>query len=64
MFDKILENLKPEVSFRFMNEITVALSRLEEVVNHNKTKYIYGDQSEANIWEAILNILENRIQKK
>ncbi len=63
-FDKIYENIKPAESFRFMQEICTELGRLEYLVNHNKSKFTKGDESESEIWECILNILESRISKK
>ena len=60
MFDKIYENLKSAESFRFMQEIHTELTRMETTINHSKSKFINGDASEKEIWNAIIEIIKTK----
>ncbi len=60
MFDKIYKNVKPAEVFTFMQGLVVNLERLETQINHGRNKFISGETSEKEIWQAIIEIIQNK----
>ncbi len=60
MFDKIYKNLKAGDCFSYMQVLLSNIERLETHVTHGRNKYLAGEESEKVIWQAIIEIIQDK----